>query len=413
MLPLRSPRTGPPGFADAVDVASACHAFRAWLFRDALPFWRDAGHEGPGRGACEHLSVAGSPGGAPFKRLRVQARQIYVYSHAALMGWADGERLAREGYDFIARHGQRPGGGWVSKLSPDGTTVLDGSADLYDQAFVLFALAWYARLTNEPEPLRLARRTLAWVRDQMAAAPGGFENIFPVVPGPRLQNPHMHMLEAVLALHETSPQDDVLSVATELVELFRSRLFDRSNGVVREFFAADWSPAPGPAGDVVEPGHQFEWAWLLDRYRRQSGTGAMAETGRLYRFGCDHGTDRHSAMVWDEVSASGAPRRRSTRLWPQTEALRAHVMTAEHDPRSAALAVQVVRNIGTRFLANCPPGTWVDQLDTDGQPVSDKIPTSSFYHIFTAYGALEDLAQTSGPHASVVADVHPAMGPSS
>ncbi len=379
------------------------------MFNDALPFWRDVGHEGPGRGACEHLSLAGSHGGAAFKRLRVQARQIYVFSHAALMGWADGERLARESYDFITRHAKRPGGGWVSRLSPDGTTVLDSSADLYDQAFVLFALAWYARLTNEAEPLRLARRTLDWVKAHMAAAPGGFENVLPVVPGHRLQNPHMHMLEAVLALHETSPHDDVLSVASELVDLFRSGMFDHSAGAIREFFAADWSPAPGLAGDVVEPGHQFEWAWLLDRYRRQSGTGAMAEAGRLYRFGCEHGTDGHSAMVWDEVSASGEPRRRSTRLWPQTEALRAHAIMAEHDPRSAALAVQVVRNIGTRFLAGCPPGTWIDQLDAGGQPASDKIPTSSFYHIVTAYAALEDLARASGPHPPAVVAVHTAM----
>jgi len=382
----------PPGFADIRDVGSAYAALRAWMFGHALPFWSGAGHDGPGRGAHEHLRLDGAPANVTFKRMRVQARQIYAFSHAALLGWHDGKRLARDGYDFITRHGERPGGGWVRRLSRAGNEVLDDAADLYDQAFVLFALAWYARLTSDAEPLQRARSTVEWIRTNMAAPPRGFLNVLPIEAGPRQQNPHMHLLEATLALHETSDDPYYADFAHELVNLFRRYLFDRTTGTLGEFFTPDWSPAPGNAGDHVEPGHHYEWVWLLDQYERQTGAVATAELDRLYRFACDFGTDPHTALVWDVVGRDGSARQRSTRLWPQTEALKAHAVMARRGGDGAALVPLVVRNLGTRFLAGCPDGTWIDQLDAAGTPASDKLPTSSFYHLFMSYTELAKLA---------------------
>ena len=99
------------------------------------------------------------------------------------------------------------------------------------------------------------------------------------------------------------------------------------------------------------------------------------------------------------------------RLWPQTEALKAHAVMARrhrdslagapgsHIPSSCALdaeasdalalVVATVRNIGACFLADCPQGTWTDQLDAFGAPVSQAIPASSFYHVFMGYAELD------------------------
>lgn len=381
----------PPGFAGVYDVRSAYEAFHTWMFGHAMPFWGSAGHDGPGRGAHEHLCLDGTPAKVEFKRMRVQARQIYTFSHAALLGWQDGERLARDGYDFITRCGERPDGGWVRRLSVAGDAVLDDAADLYDQAFVLFALAWYARLTREAEPLQRARGTVDWIRTHMAASPCGFHNVVPVEPGPRQQNPHMHLLEAALALYETSGDAYYATLAHEMVDLFRRRLFDPATGTLGEFFASDWSPAPGKEGDLVEPGHHYEWVWLLDQYERQTGKAVTAELDRLYRFARDFGSDPVTAMVWDVVGRDGSVRQRSTRLWPQAEALKAHAVMARRGG-DAALVPLVVRNIGTRFLTGCPAGAWIDQLDAVGTPASDKIPTSSLYHLLMGYAELGKLA---------------------
>ena len=42
------------------------------------------------------------------------------------------------------------------------------------------------------------------------------------------------------------------------------RFIDRDTAALREFFASDWTPMPGTPGEVLEPGHHYEWAFLLD-----------------------------------------------------------------------------------------------------------------------------------------------------
>ena len=380
------------------DIASSHARFRAWLFDFALPLWASAGHEGD-HGAREYLALDGSAPAIPYKRMRVQARQIYVFSQAALLGWAPGEALARQGYRFITRAGERKDGGWARRLSPVGE-VLDDAVDLYDQAFVLFALAWYVRLTGDADATARARRTMAWIRTNMAAPHGGFHNVVPVEAGPRQQNPHMHLLEATLALFETTGDPYYMAFARDLVELFQTRLFDPATGTLGEFFEADWTPAPRAAGDHVEPGHHYEWVWLLDQYERLTGADASNAIDRLYGFSRRFGEDQATAMVWDVIGRDGRLREQSIRLWPQTEALKAHAVMSRRGFGGAERIPLVVDNLLGRFFQGCPVGAWIDQFDASGAPTADKIPTSSFYHVMMCYAELDRLARLDAAQAS-------------
>src|SRR5690606_28709663 len=119
----------------------------------------------------ERLDLAARPVDPGFKRVRVQARQIYVYSHASLLGLAEGEAAARQGLEFLRAHAALPGGGWVRSLSREGR-VLDPALDLYDQAFVLFALAWWRRATGDATVVALAGQTLDAIEARLARADG-------------------------------------------------------------------------------------------------------------------------------------------------------------------------------------------------------------------------------------------------
>ena len=256
---------------------------------------------------------------------------------------------------------------------------------------MLFALAWYARLTKRDEPLERARRTTQWIGAHMRQPPRGFCNVLPGEGGARQQNPHMHLLEAMLALYETSREPAYLELAHELVDLFRRSLFDGRTGTLGEFFDDDWSPSPGELGDHVEPGHFYEWVWLLDQYGRTTGADVSREMTALYTSANARGVDPATGLVWDGVARDGRVRQRASRLWPQTEALKAHVaMTRLGEAKSGAIPA-IVRNLGERFFSACPPGAWNDQLDAPGEPGAARIPTSSFYHVFMAYAELRSL----------------------
>ncbi|GBQ34805.1 mannose-6-phosphate isomerase [Gluconacetobacter azotocaptans] len=377
------------------DIRQAHAAFGSWLFDRALPVWGATGCDGdaddPARlGAREQLNPDGTAADPGFKRLRVQARQLYAFTRAALYGWPGGAARAGGIYRFM-RHGLRDDGGWVSRLTAGGA-VLDPTADLYDLAFIIFALSWYGRLDTSGAPVHLARQTVAWLRRAMATPNGGFLDTLPRGDGPRQQNPHMHLLEAALALFETTGDESDATLAHDLVDLFRTRLFDERTGTLGEAFTDDWRPVPGAAGGLVEPGHQYEWVWLLCEYGRLTGRALSDHARTLFGFGHRHGVDPETGLIRDVLRRDGAIVRGSARLWAQTEGLRAEI--AMYDPAtSGARIVRIVDNLLGRYFTGCPTGTWNDHLDDALRPIGDRIPASSFYHIVAGYAELDRLVR--------------------
>ena len=82
---------------------------------------------------------------------------------------------------------------------------------------------------------------------------------------PRTQNTHMHLLEAFLVAFEATGEVRYRQEAAGIVELFFAKLFDRQHACIGEFFDRAWAP-DAAHGAEVEPGHSFEWVFLLHEY---------------------------------------------------------------------------------------------------------------------------------------------------
>jgi mannose/cellobiose epimerase-like protein (N-acyl-D-glucosamine 2-epimerase family) len=376
----------------------AAEQIRTWLAGHALPLWSHAGLDTEQGGFTEALTLDGKPLFDRDKRLRVQARQVYVYSHAHLLGWtppAGGPSAldaAAHGFRFMTEnHWHEPGGGFVFSVRRDGAPA-DARIEAYEQAFVLFACAWYHRASGDPKALAWADRTMAFLDSALAdpAHGGYFEN-----PGrglPRRQNPHMHLLEALLAMHAATGAPDWLARADTIVELFRTRFFDSATGTLGEFFGPDWSAAPGTEGRIVEPGHHFEWCWLLYQYGRARGIDISDLAGALYRFAEDRGTDHDAGpaagLGFDAVLRGGDIHDSDKRLWVQTEAIKAQLACIEAagsagDPDASARLAALLERLFTLYLA-VGHGNWQDHLDRGGRGFAESAPASSFYHLFLA-----------------------------
>ncbi|MGE0533278.1 MAG: AGE family epimerase/isomerase [Hyphomonadaceae bacterium] len=357
---------------------------RNWMFAHALPFWGSAGLDHAHGGFHEELTLAGAPADLPFKRVRVTCRQIYVFSHAALLGWGEGAALAERGYRYLTdKAWQGEGRGWARRLTREGA-VLDPTADLYDTAFALHALAWHYRLTHSEDARARMHATLDFVHTHMRPEGGaGFWHQLPPT-GPRLQNPHMHLLEASIAAFEATADERFLDQAGEIVGLFRRCFFD--GRTLGEYFNADWSRVSGEMGRRVEPGHQFEWAWILAQYQRLKGVDLIAEASALVDFAERHGVDAETQMTYDEVRDDGAPLRKTSRTWPNTERLKGHLALFEHARRDTRAEIaSAARALLDRYLAVKPRGSWIDQFDEQGAPLAATAPASTLYHVFLAF----------------------------
>jgi N-acylglucosamine 2-epimerase/mannose-6-phosphate isomerase len=311
-------------------------------------------------------------------------RQVYVFSHASLLGWREGAQLSADGFEYVVRHAwQGPDLGWAKTLSRDGG-VRDSTADLYDQAFGLYAMVWRYRLSGDDSALALAMQTLDFVDTHMRdRSGGGFWSALPAG-GARAQNPHMHLLEACLAGFETCRDQRFLDFANEIVELFHARFFD--GRTLGEHFTDDWRRAPGDQGRIVEPGHHFEWAWLLAQHQRFCGREALPAARTLIGFAEAHGVDRNSGAVFNSVRDDGAPLDQGSRTWPNCERIKGWLGLFEcggDDPSAAAAGS--ARLLLERYLGVTPRGSWQDSFDSAGAPLAKVAPASTFYHVFAAF----------------------------
>lgn len=362
-----------------------------WLRVSALPLWWSLGADHLAGGFHESLDQEGRTTGAP-RRSRVQARQVFVYTLAGAGGWRGPWRAAmNHGLDFLLLRCRRPDGLFRRLVAEDGT-VLDDSANLYDQAFALLALASaHGQAPDRTDLAGLALEVLARVRASFGRAVGGFrEDGEPAFQS----NPLMHLFEAALAWVETGGGEAWAALADELGALACERLIDRGSGAIDEYYTSLWTPAGFGPGRQVWPGHQFEWAWLLDRWANASGADDVsAQVQGLFDAG-RAGIDPARSVAVDAMDEALKVTDARARLWPQTERLKAALVMARRSEgarREAMLAEAAQAAEGLwRYLQTPTPGLWRDRLGGDGRFAEEPAPASSLYHIA---GAVADLSR--------------------
>ncbi len=374
---------------------------RAWA-AETLGLWAGAGCD-PAGGFWERLGPDGMPDRSlDYRRVMPQFRQIFAHAIAAPMGLDyDGGPMVRHGLAFVDnRCWDRAAGGYAYRLSGDGRAVLDGMKDAYCQAFALFGLAHGYRATGDAALLDRAAEVQALLDRHLLLAEGGYHAVAEADwtrrPDLLRQNPNMHLLEGFIALHQMAPGHFPLDHANRQVALFRDRLFDPATGTLGEYFGPGWRPDPAD-GHRVEPGHHFEWVWLLHLHARLSGDRRALPMARaLFDHACRFGIDAEHGGIYDEVARDGTPLVTTKRIWPLTEYLKALAARIEDEPegqnagQAADLWSRLDQALGWLFGAYLQPGgRWREHLTRDlaGQ-TNIMMPASTGYHILLALAEL-------------------------
>ena len=156
-----------------------------------------------------------------------------------------------------------------------------------------------------------------------------------------------------------------------------------------EYLDDELRPASGIDGAIVEPGHHYEWIWLLRWFARETGRPVGRDVDALYAHATDHGFDEDGLIV-DELLADGSCRLPSRRVWPITEAIKANIAEARLGRPGAEDRWRRSPNGSSRVCCSRrPEAGWIDRLDKDGKRAVDHMPASTFYHIVCALHELE------------------------
>ncbi len=349
---------------------------RSWLYDEILPWWTANAWDSEYGGFHEAFDADLKPITSEGKRCFVQARQVAVF--AALKK----PELAQAGFEWMREHYLDDGWGllWRHRVERNGA-LLPGSLNMYDQVFALLAMA---AVGEEKMALKAAKSKGAVLRE-------------------RSQNPYMHCVEACLAWFERTGEETWRTPALAILELCRERFV--VDGFLREHFTDDWQPDPEP-GHIVEPGHMFEWVWLIHEYTRLTGDYAFEPMirGDLYH-------NAHAGMRTDRQHLLGAvPYRIGVhdsvrceageilddryRLWPQCEALKAHAARwTRYGGEDARTRMENSLSLILRNFRNGP--AWHEWLSPAGVPADDgRVPASSLYHLVGALNVVLEAIET-------------------
>ena len=388
MIPSASPKSTVKLAARAK--LAALHAkLISWLADSAYPLWARAGIDAGNGGFIETLAQNGE--GLPHpRRARVHPRQIYAFAQAGSLGWAgDVQGIVSRGAQYFERFYKRPDGLFRTLAGVDGAP-LDDQAMLYDQAFALLGYAAAGTALDAREEFETRALALYRAIEQRFGATGGAFRSGETAGGQFESNPHMHLLEACLAWAEIGA-DPIWAIRVhDIVQLALSRFIRPISGALGENFGADWLPAPGTAGRIIEPGHQFEWAWLLLRARDRHPAALRDAALRLIAIGEEHGV--HNQVAVNSLLDDFTIHDRNARYWPQTERLKAALLAAQltDADRFWEMAAAAAASLFP-YLDTPVPGLWWDVQLPNGELIDAPSPASTFYHLV---GAIVVLQQT-------------------
>jgi len=349
-------------------------------FHDLIvPLWQGPGWNAELALPYEALDADHHP--LPPQRYRAMAcaRQLYLF--ASLIGQADAEYAeARAAALFrsLQRHfHDAEHGGWFYSIDPAGQP-LDTRKDLYTHAFIIFACAHYWAKVREPLVESVLNAALEVVAQRFASDDGLYDAVLQrdwssLDSGP-LQNPLMHLAEGFLATLAVREDAAVQAALLNLATAMQQRFIDRRHGVMME------KPL-GAVDNWFEPGHQFEWFFLLESSDVLRGTPLHASLTRAFTYAELTGVDKLTGAVSGMLALDGSVRDGTQRIWAQAEYLRALTLR----PNSQAVLQRQLLALQQHFLHD---KGWHECLDANGAVSRRDMPSTTPYHLATCYQGL-------------------------
>jgi mannose-6-phosphate isomerase len=309
------------------------------------------------------------------------ARQLYLFS--SLIGVVDNAEVraaalfrSLQRYFHDAEHG-----GWFYSIDAQGKP-LDQRKDLYTHAFILFACAHYWAKSGDPLVESTLNAALEIIGRRFATGDGLYEaclerDWITLQTGP-LQNPLMHLAEAFLATLAVREDAQTQKALLELCTAMHKQFVDPQYGVLME------KPL-GAVDNWYEPGHQFEWYFLLESSPLLRGSKLHAALDRAFAFTEQYGVVQPSGAVRAmlDLETDGRPRDSTQRIWAQAEYLRALTLRQG----SEAVVLRQLQTLQQRFLH---AGGWHECRDELGEVSRKDMPSTTPYHLATCYSGLAE-----------------------
>jgi mannose-6-phosphate isomerase len=384
------------------DQCRGAQEFVTYTFMDMARLCATRGWDAIRSRSVERLQADLTPAPLGYRRGMVAGRQLFFFSQAYRLtrDRLFEDRARRLFADLVSHFWDKTNSGWYFSLNDDNTPH-DATKDLYGHAFIMFGLAHYLAIFADKDALDWLGKTNELVLRHFSLPGGWFAPSTTrdwAIRGRNLeQNPHMHLLEAYLSSYNATRDDTFLKCSTQIMSIYTEMLRTPDGRKVLEHLDESGQPA-GAEGNLIQPGHLYEWYWLVNEYADIAGLPAYRATcAPIIAWADRWGLDPGAGGIYDMVDTGGNVVSNRKRIWPVTECIKALVTRARTScdgPSYEALA-QWMTFIGEKYFT--ADGAWHEYLNQSLKPDCDYIPLSTPYHV--AMAALEVERLLGGPGA--------------
>lgn len=270
------------------------------------------------------------------KGLVLNSRILYTFSSAYLLNPKNEYlTIANRAFDYLTTYFlDEESGGFYWSVDFNGHR-LDSKKQVYGQAFVIYALAEYIKITQNEKALVLAKNTFELL-EQHSFDPihtgyiEAFTRDWKVMKDLRLSdkdqnekksmNTHLHVVEAYSNLYSVWQNDKLKLTIRRLLSNFKDHIIDKEHHHLQLFFTETWDVK----STLVSFGHDIEAAWLL-----QESATIIADEKEIRTFkhialqltnAALKGLDK-SGGLWNEFDYKTAHWSKEMHWWPQAEAM--------------------------------------------------------------------------------------------
>ncbi len=213
------------------------------------------------------------------KGIILNTRILWFFSEAAIFTKGAEQHAAyashaQRAYDYLLNHFvDEQHGGVYWELDAHGK-LLNSRKQIYAQAFAIYALASYFKLTGDENALNLAYKLFELI--EMHALDKKYEGYIEAFNGdwselddfrlspkdlnsPKSMNTHLHVLEAYTNLYVADKHRQVGDAIKRCLDYFDRFIIDHDNAHLRMFQSMAWEDQ----SNSISYGHDIESSWLI------------------------------------------------------------------------------------------------------------------------------------------------------
>ena len=315
----------------------------------------------------------------------LNSRILWSFSAAAnvLPQNKDFYNAAVRAYNFVDKYlFDSVNGGVYWSINSDGSP-LDNKKQIYAQAFAIYGLSEYYKLTNNEEALEKAIQLFHLMQSKaMDKNNGGYFEAFTEDWSPlenvnlsdkegndvKTMNTHLHIMEAYTTLAQVSNITEIKVALSGLVNLFCEKFIDVNTGRLKLFFNETWNEN----FHHLSYGHAIETVWLLNEAALETNDDQLIERCRnlsliIAENTLSEGIDNNNAIQYERDTNGNYYHQRE--WWTQAEGVVGFYDAYQQSGEEKYLKIS--QNCWTfiqQYLKDYQNGEWYWGVDENGNP---------------------------------------------